>query len=132
MISPAGVEHLAQVSQAWRARLLTHDVFAGFRSANDPMLAQTGGHWEVHRIDILRRDQLFVTTECARRLDERCLALAERDEVATALGVTAGDGSHDAIPTVKNGSPILLRDLGGAKDAPAEFAFVHGQIRLGD
>src|SRR5439155_14363177 len=55
----------------------------------------------------------------------RRFALAERDKIAAALPIAAGDGSHDAVAAVENGFPILPRNFGGAEDAPTHFGCFH-------
>src|SRR5262245_36560764 len=100
-------------------------MFAGLRDAHDPLLAQAGRYRQVNGIDMLCRDQLFVTAQRARRLIEWHLTLATRDEFTATLGIAAGDSGDNAISAIVNGFPIFLCDFGGAEDAPADFAFVH-------
>lgn len=94
-IAVAGFEHFAHVGNGSGAGLFAKDVFAVVSGAQDPFLAEACGKRDIDDVHARRSDEFLVTAECVGHGVKLHLMLALGDELAAALGVTAGDGGEN-------------------------------------
>jgi hypothetical protein len=117
----AGFQHVTQLGRIVGARLFANNVFAGGSRALHPFLSQTGGQWNVDRVDVPGTQQLLVRTERPGNGGHGRASLAGLNELTRALLVAAGNGNHHRIACIQDRQPVFAGNIRGAENTPAQF-----------
>ena len=119
LVSVAGLDHFAQVFRARCAGLFADHVFAGFGSANNPLLSQTSRQGHIDRVNVWVSDQFLITSVSTGLRLDRPMSLAIMDKLLCRTLGAAGYRSNRTVPRISDRQPVFATNRRGAQNSPA-------------